>query len=210
MVSSTMKQSSTTRRSLLLGTILAVSTLAACRGETSQDPPFVPIRNMYDQPRYDMQSESEFFADGRTMRAPVDGTVSREAITDPRIARGRLEDESGYVLTIPSEVIEKAGGMPALVSRGQDRYGIYCAVCHGLSGHGDGVVVKRGMLPPPTYHQDRLRHAPDGQIYATIQNGKGNMPPYAAQLAVEDRWAIVAYVRALQLSQAPLAKEGNK
>jgi mono/diheme cytochrome c family protein len=190
--------------------VALVSLLAACRGETSQDPPIVPIRNMYDQPRYDMQSESEFFSDGRTMRPPVEGTISREAWTDPRIARGRLEDESGYVLTIPSEIVEKAGGMQPLTARGQDRYGIYCAPCHGLSGHGDGIVVKHGMLPPPTYHQDRLRHEPDGQLYATIQNGKGNMPPYAAQLTVEDRWAIVAYVRALQLSQAPLAKEGNK
>jgi len=136
------------------------------------------------------------------MRPPVEGTISREEDIDPGIARGRLEDETGYVLTIPEAVVERAGGMDRLITRGKDRYNIYCQPCHGLSGDGKGMVVRHGMLPPPTYHQDRLRHAPDGQIYATIENGKGNMPAYGAQVPVMDRWAIVSYLRALQISQA--------
>lgn len=189
--------------------------LCACRGEVTQETPYVGIRNMYDQPKYLMQQEGAFFEDGRAMRPPVEGTLSREEEIDPQIARGRLEDESGYVLTIPQAVVDRfgedpKGAMEKMTARGQDRYNIFCAPCHSLSGDGKGIIVRRGMLPPPTYHQDRLRHAPDGQIYATIQNGKGNMPAYAAQLPVTDRWAIVAYVRALQLSQAPLAQETPK
>lgn len=180
--------------------------LAGCRGEVSSDPPLVPIRNMYDQPRFDMQSETTMFEDGRTMRPPVEGTISREDEIDPRIARGRLEDESGYVLVIPDEVVTRGGGMQTLTERGRDRYAIYCAPCHSLTGDGKGMIIKRGMLPPPSYHQKRLREAPDGQIYATIENGKGNMPAYGPQIPIQDRWAIVAYVRALQVSQAPITQ----
>ncbi len=192
-------------RRLLMMFVIAGAT--GCRGEISTDPPLVPIRNMYDQPRFDMQSETTMFEDGRTMRPPVEGTISREDEIDPRIARGRLEDESGYVLTIPEEVVTRGGGLESLTARGQERYGIYCTPCHSLTGDGKGMIIRHGMLPPPTYHQDRLRHAPDGQIYATIENGKGNMPAYGPQIPIQDRWAIVLYVRALQISQAPLAQE---
>ena len=195
---------------LALALALTATAAAGCRGETTGDPPMVPIRNMYVQPRYDMQSESAFFEDGRTMRPAIEGTVAREDETDPGIARGRLDDESGYVLTIPAPVIERAGGVKALAERGHGRYDIYCAPCHGLTGDGKGMIVKRGLLPPPSYHGDRLRHIPDGQLYATIQNGKGNMPPYAPLVPTDDRWAIVAYVRALQLSQASLTQEPKK
>lgn len=187
--------------------LLVVAPTLGCRGEVSQDPPLTPIRNMYDQPRFNMQSETTLFDDGRTMRPAVEGTISREDEIDPQIARGRLEDESGYVLSIPDEVVTRTGGMQSLTTRGQDRYNIYCAPCHSLTGDGKGEIVKRGMLPPPTYHQERLRKAPDGQIYATIENGKGNMPAYGPQIPIMDRWAIVAYVRALQVSQAPIAQE---
>ena len=99
--------------------------------------------------------------------------------------------------------------MDALEKRGQDRYGIYCTPCHDKTGSGDGMVVRHGLVKPPTYHQDRLRHAPDGQIFATISNGIRNMPAYGPQIPVRDRWAVVSYVRALQISQAPLAAEVN-
>jgi mono/diheme cytochrome c family protein len=192
------------RTSFLFFVLLAVPS-AGCRGEVSSDPPLVPIRNMYDQPRFDMQSGTTMFEDGRTMRPAIEGTISREDEIDPRIARGRLEDESGYVLTIPDEVVTRGGGMGALTERGRDRYGIYCTPCHSLTGDGKGMIIKRGMLPPPSYHQKRLREAPDGQLYATIENGKGNMPAYGPQIPIQDRWAIVAYVRALQVSQAGVA-----
>ena len=187
--------------------MMALSTMA-CRGQTSKDAPVVGIRNMYDQPRYNIQSESEFFDDKRTMRPLVEGVVSREMTVDDRIGKGRLEDDSGYVLMIPSEVVAQAGGMENLVSRGQGRFTIFCAPCHDGTGSGNGMVKKRAVASgatafvPPSFHQDRLRKVPDGQLFATISNGKGNMPAYGPQIPVSDRWAIVSYVRALQLSQA--------
>lgn len=180
---------------------VTVAALAGCRGETSEDPPIVPIRNMYHQPKYEMQQAGAFFDDGRAMRPQVEDTISREMEIDPRIAHGRLDDDTGYVLTIPQEEIERHGGMDRMLARGQERYGIYCSMCHGLDGSGQGIVVKRGLVPPPTYHQDRIRHMPDGQIFATIENGVRNMPAYGPTVPTHDRWAIVAYVRALQLSQ---------
>jgi hypothetical protein len=195
---------------LFLGTLGGL--LSGCRGQTSKESPIVGIRNMYDQPKFDIQEEQEdkLFEDGRTMRPAVEGTVAREDETDQGVARGRLDDESGYVLRIPPAVLERHGGMEPLAQRGHQRYDIYCAPCHGLTGDGKGMIVKRGLLPPPTYHGDRLRHIPDGQLYATIENGKGNMPPYGPLVPIDDRWAIVAYVRALQISQAPLTQEPKK
>lgn len=207
---------------LLIGAV-ALSALAACRGQTSRDEPIVGIRNMYDQVKYEIQEESKFFPDHRTMRPLVDGVVSHDQETDPAIAHGRLEDESGYVLEIPKEVIARHGGMEAMLKRGQQRYGIYCTPCHDSTGSGEGMAKKRAVASgaaafvPPTFHQDRLRHIPDGQLFATISNGKSNMPPYAMQIAVDDRWAIVGYVRVLQMAQpklptqAPLAptSQGN-
>jgi mono/diheme cytochrome c family protein len=193
------------RASLLLTSVLALGALAGCRGQTSKDSPIVGIRGMYDQPRYDMQSKSAFFADRRTMRSPVEGTISREEIWDEEIGQGRLRDDSGYVLAVPAPVVEHVGGAQALIARGQERFTIYCTPCHDGTGSGHGMAVKHGMLAPPTFHQDRIRHMPDGQMYATISNGIRNMPAYGISIPVTDRWAIVAYVRALQLSQAPIA-----
>ncbi len=223
-----------------LALALGASCLLGCRGETSKEPPLVGIRNMYDQPKYDVQEESAFFADHRAMRPLVEGVVSTEEETEPGVAQGRLEDQSGYVLTIPSSVIasltmgamgasvptaaqvQSAGagspapsgggsgtatGIEALTVRGKARYGIYCTPCHGNTGNGNGIVKKRAVASgatafvPPTFHQDRIRHMPDGQLFATITNGKNNMPPYAMQIPVNDRWAIVAYVRALQIAE---------
>jgi len=184
---------------------MALGALAACRGQTSEDPPIVPIRNMYSQPKYMMQQAGDFFEDGRAMRPPVEGTIARETEIDPRIAHGRLDDDTGYVLTIPQEAIERNLGMEHMLARGQERFGIFCAPCHGLDGGGLGMVVKHGLIQPPSYHQDRLRHIPDGQLFATIENGIRNMPAYGPQIPTFDRWAIVAYVRALQISQQNVA-----
>ena len=181
--------------------------MLSCRGQTSREAPIVGIRNMYDQPRYDLQSESDFFPDHRTMRPLVEGVVAQETETDPAIASGRLEDESGYVLEIPKEVVQRMGGMESLAARGRARYNIYCAPCHDSTGNGNGAVKRHAQaagataFAPVSFHQDRLRHEPDGQLFATITNGKSNMPPYGMQIPVNDRWAIVAYVRALQVAQ---------
>jgi len=195
----------------LVGAVLSTSGLAAgCRGQTSSSPPILPLRNMFDQDRYDPQSEiksyddgSKLFADGRTMRLPVEHTVPRERIVDPEIGAGRLGDDTGYVLQIPQRVIEQAGGMESLVKRGHERYDIYCTPCHDGTGAGKGIVIERGQFnpAPPTFHQQRLQQMPDGQLFATISNGVRMMPAYAPQIPVQDRWAIVSYVRALQLSQ---------
>ena len=202
----------------LTTTLFAVftsSALLGCRGETSKDPPIVPIRNMYNQPKYEIQEESTYYSDHRSMRPPVEGAVAREADLDPETHLGRLPDDSGYVLTVPRQIIDGFGGMAQTLARGQDRYGIYCVPCHDATGSGHGAVVKHAVaagaaaFQPPTYHQDRLRHAPDGQIFATITNGIRNMPPYGYQIPERDRWAIITYVRALQVSQASVGPEQN-
>ena len=191
--------------------VLALGALTSCRGQTSRDAPVVGIRNMYDQPRYDVQEESAFFPDHRTMRPLVEGVVAHDQDVDPQTSQGRLDDDSGYVLEIPKSVIARAGGMPAFLERGKARYGVYCTPCHDSTGSGEGLVKRRAVASgaaafvPPTFHQDRIRHMPDGQLFATISNGKSNMPPYAMQIKVDDRWAIVGYVRALQVAQPKLA-----
>jgi mono/diheme cytochrome c family protein len=120
------------------------------------------------------------------------------------VARGQLREDAvfhtgragaAFVASVPVPVDE------ALLKRGRERYGIYCTPCHGQSGQGDGLVVQRGFRRPPTFHADRLRTQPDGYLYDVITNGFGTMPDYAAQVTPRDRWAIVAYLRALQISQ---------
>ncbi|HKU37451.1 MAG TPA: cytochrome c [Polyangiales bacterium] len=187
-------------RSVFTGFIL-LALAAGCRGETSKEPPIVPIRNMFHQQRYNPQARSAFFEDGRTMRKPVEHTFSREMIVDSEIANGEFPDGSGYVLTTPSAVITALGGPDAAVHRGQERFNIYCRPCHDAAGTGKGTVIKRGMTAPPSLHEERLRKAPDGQLFATISNGVRTMPAYAYSIPVHDRWAIVTYVRALELSQ---------
>jgi len=182
---------------------LALASGLGCRGQTSGEPPIVPLRNMFDQDRYNAQAYSDFFPDHRTMRTPVEGTVPREREIDPAIGDGRLVDDSGYVAEIPKAVVDGFGGMGGLLDRGQERYNIYCRPCHDGTGGGQGMVIKRSgwQPPPPSFHQDRIREMPDGQLFATITHGVRIMPPYGARIPVRDRWAIVGFVRALQLSQ---------
>jgi cytochrome c5 len=176
---------------------------AGCRGQTSSDPPIVPLRNMFNQDRYNAQAESQLFKDGRTMRTPPEGTVPREREIDPELGQGRLPDDSGYVEEVPSAIAQRFGGAQAMIERGLERYGIYCRPCHDGTGSGRGTVVQRAgwTPPPPSFHQDRIRQMPDGQLFATISHGVRTMPSYGANIPVNDRWAIVSYVRALQLSQ---------
>ncbi len=190
----------------------ALTAFVGCRGQTSKDSPIFGIRNMYDQPRVDDQEEFEYFEDKRGMRPTPEGAISRERTVDLTVASGRTEDNTGYVMAIPKAVVDQHGGMDKTLERGRERFGIYCTPCHDGTGSGQGMVKKRAVaggaaaFAPPTFHQDRIRHMPDGQLYATIANGKNNMPPYP-QIQVNDRWAIVAYVRALQLSQAKVPQE---
>lgn len=190
---------------LVVSLALATLALSACRGGTSQDAPLTIMQNMFNQPKYTSQSFSAFFEDTRTMRPPVEGTLAREMEINPAVAEGRTPDGLGFVDTVPAIVVQRQGGMEALLNRGQGRFNIYCAPCHDGTGAGKGLVIQRaqsGAFQPPTFHDDRVRKMSDGQLYQVIKYGYNNMPAYGQTLPVDDRWSIVAYVRALQLSQA--------
>lgn len=151
--------------------------------------------DMQDQPKYRPQRPSNFFADGRSERQPVEGTIARGQLNeDPAFYEGK--DAAGKDVDVFPIAVDKD-----LIVRGQDRYDIYCAPCHGRIGNGLGMIVRRGFKQPPSYHIDRLRNAPVGHYYDVISNGYGAMLNYAAQVQPRDRWAIVAYIRALQYSE---------
>ena len=166
---------------------LCALSFAGCNNTLRQD--------MANQPRQNPLSPSDFFADGRSERPAVENTV----------VRGSIQDDS---LFVPKE--SNAFPLPLsveLLERGQQRYGIYCTPCHGIQGDGMGMVAMRGMKHPPSYHQDRLRQVPNGYLYDVVTNGFGAMYGYSAQIPPRDRWAIVAYLRALQLSRnAPVGQ----
>jgi mono/diheme cytochrome c family protein len=148
---------------------------------------------MQDQPKYTPLRASTFFADGLSARYPVPGTVARGQLKeDSLLHTGKVGGEDATML--PFAVDEK------IMARGQERYDIFCTPCHASTGAGDGMVVLRGYRRPPSLYIDRLRRAPVGHFFDVITNGFGAMPEYAAQIGPEDRWAIVAYIRALQLS----------
>jgi len=189
------------RTLLTVGLLLGALLLAGCRGMTSDRRPIHPNPNMDWQPKYQAQEKNLLFEDQAAMRKPVSGTVARGLLKeDPIYYTGRTE-AGEYVERLPIETSR------AVLERGQDRYDIYCTVCHGKSGDGNGIIMVGnggqgyGYTPAPSYHVDRLRDVGDGYIYDVIANGVRNMPGYAQQIPVQDRWAIVAYIRALQLSQ---------
>lgn len=175
--------------------VLAVILSACYRGRPSEKPPIHLNPNMDNQPKYRAQAASKFFEDGSTMRMPIPGTVARGGLyADGPYYFGKDED-GNYTKTIPINVTMK------MLKRGQERYNIYCSPCHGRTGEGRGIVVQRGYLPPPNFHQDYIRAYPVGQIYDVINRGVRNMPAYGPMIPVEDRWAIVAYFKALLRSQ---------
>ncbi len=175
--------------------------------------------DMQDQPRYKAYKKSDFFADKRASRDPIDGTVARGQLHDNKaFYTGKIDnpnlsapvqtttDPSGNTLvsSFPNDIDEfPVPVTKELIDRGQERFNIYCIVCHGPVGNGDGMVVRRGFPKPPTYHDDRLRNAPVGHFFDVITNGWGKMNSYAFQVQPADRWAIVAYIRALQVTQNP-------
>lgn len=150
--------------------------------------------DMRDQPRYETLEASDFFANGQSARPLVKGTVARGSMSDDTVF---LTGKSGgdFVAQMPIEIDA------ALLARGQERFNIFCAPCHARTGNGDGMIVQRGFRQPPSYHSERLRTAPDGHFFDVMTHGFGAMPRYSAQIEPHDRWAIVAYIRALQLSQ---------
>jgi mono/diheme cytochrome c family protein len=179
-------------------------------------------QDMHDQPKYKPLDKSAFFADGRASRSLPEGTVARNQLRDDaplytgKIGQGQQAGETdasqgvaatpsqnasltaqyeGFVNTFPFPIDQRA------LDRGQQRYNIYCSVCHGRTGDGLGMIVRRGYRQPPSYHDDRLRQAPAGYFFDVITNGFGAMPDYSAQIPPDDRWRIIAYIRALQLSR---------
>ncbi len=159
------------------------------------------MHNMYQQARLDPGEASPLFADGRADRPPPPGSVPMAAGVLAMTSSGRKGGElpaqwqAAAAATSPPPVTQ------ALLARGQQRYEIYCLPCHSPLGDGDGPIVRRGFPQPPSYHEQRLRDAPDRHFYDVISDGYGIMHSYADRVAPQDRWAIVAYIRALQLSQ---------
>jgi len=167
----------------LMGTALCALTVAGCENALRQD--------MATQPKNRPLSPSDFFADGRSERPLIENTVARGAIDEDVYSVSK--DFAGFPPGV--KVDEK------LLLRGQDRYKIFCTPCHGLQGNGEGMIAMRGMKHPPSFHIDRLRQAPNGYFYDVITNGFGAMYSYSERVPPTDRWAIIAYVRALQLSR---------
>ncbi|MFV0387358.1 MAG: c-type cytochrome [Pyrinomonadaceae bacterium] len=184
--------------------------------------------DMQDQPRLKAYRESDFFADGKGMRDLPEGTVARGHLYANKALYTGKKENAGEAPAAPVQTTTDASGntlvssfpndveeipIPVtkeLIDRGQNRFNVYCIVCHGAVGKGDGMVVRRGFPQPPTYHDDRLRNAPVGHFFDVITNGWGRMSSYAPQISVDDRWAIVAYIRALQLSQNPSGNASAK
>jgi hypothetical protein len=153
-------------------------------------------QDMHVQPRYNPYDPADFFEDGQSARLPVEGTVPRG---DLKLGPNELL-YTGKVNGQPSESFP----FPVtreILDRGRERFNIYCSPCHGFSGDGDGMIVQRGFRRPPSLHEDRLRTAPAGHIFDVITNGQGVMYPYGYRVAPRDRWAIIYYIRALQLSR---------
>ena len=171
-------------RGRLLGILIGVlASLTACH------------QDMFDQSRTKPLSESRFFADGRSARPALEDTVARGALhSDSMLETGKVSgsDTTIFPLPVTREVLD----------RGQERFDIFCSPCHGRTGEGNGMIVQRGFKPPPSFHIDRLRQAPVGHYFDVITNGFGTMYSYSSRISAEDRWAVIAYVRALQLSRS--------
>lgn len=162
---------------------------------------------MHNQPRFIPLRSSEFYSDRRSARYPVAGTIPQ--LEDKSVDHEQLDPNSYYLTGKHGNVYGNELPLPStdpadrarVLARGQQRFNIYCTPCHSMVGDGDGMVVQRGYKRPPSFHVQRLRNAPLGWFYDVISNGFGGMPDYAAQVKPADRWAIAAYIRALQLSQ---------
>jgi len=197
--------------------VIAVLAIAGFRGDRSAKAPIEIFPDMVRQPKYDPQHVSTFFADGRAARPVVPGTVPQGyvqpglfSINNGNNAR-HLNGPAGFTNSLDYVNTGRIGEVwgdgipldlaPALLERGRERFNINCAVCHGAIGDGKGIISQYGLNGIANLQESRIRTMPDGEIYNTITHGKGNMGAYGSNVTVEDRWAIVAYVRSLQRSQ---------
>lgn len=168
-------------RASVLAIVVSVA-LAGCR------------QDMHDAPSYDPMQESTFFTDGRASRTFVANTIARGHLReDEHLFTGRINGElaTEFPMPVTAEVM----------ARGEERFNVFCSPCHGRTGEGNGMIVQRGFRQPPSYHEDRLIEAPHGHFFDVMTNGFGAMQDYSAQVPVADRWAIAAYIRALQYSR---------
>jgi hypothetical protein len=176
------------RTSILLVCGAAIALLGGCRQDMHNQPKYIPLR------------ASEFFPDGRGSRLPVEHAVARgHANEDEYFYTGKRNGQLGNDL--PEGLLHEGFGMKELLARGQERYNIYCTPCHSRKGDGNGMIVQRGLKHPPSFHEPRLKQSPLAYFYDVDTNGFGAMLNYKAQINTADRWAIAAYIRALQLSQ---------
>ena len=182
---------------LVVFALLIIFTSGCFQGQPSSKEPIHLNPNMDKQEKYRTQAESNFFENGSTMRPIVEGTVARGQLKDDTEFHFGKDTNDNFISGFPKQIVLNI----ELLNRGQERYNIYCSPCHGQIGNGRGIVVERGMLPPPSFHTDSIRVYPNGRIFDVITNGVRNMQPYKYQIPAKDRWAIIAYVRALQRSQ---------
>ena len=174
--------------------VIAAFSIAGFRGSNSSKPPLEVFPDMDRQFKYKPQAESAFFTDGRADRPPVPGTVSLGSFHEnDYFVTGKADGEfgRGFPISVDFDTMK----------HGREKFTIFCAVCHGASGDGNGITKKYGMVATPSFHNDRFRNMPEGEIFNTITNGKNNMGPYGAKLRPSERWAVIAYVRALQRAQ---------
>jgi len=177
---------------LLLMTVVVVG-LAGRRGTLSRKPPLEVFPDMKRQAKLRPQKPYPFFADQTTSRLPVPGTIARGTpYEDIPLNTGRIPGTTNWVETIPRPVTAE------LLARGRERYTVYCSPCHSAAGDGNGIITKYGMLRAGNYHDPRIVRLSDGEIFNTITQGKNQMASYASQVSLDDRWAIIAYIRVLQ------------
>jgi mono/diheme cytochrome c family protein len=190
--------------------LIAVVSVAGLRGSISRKPPLYVFPDMDRQPKLRPQEPNTFFPDGRSSRQPVPGTIARShpyelPVTDPKLEAfpfedapantGRIAGTTNFVENGPFQITAQ------FMARGQQRYQIYCSPCHGPLADGNGITKKLGMAVVANLHDQRIVAMPDGEIFSVITHGKNLMGSYASQIAVEDRWAVIAYLRALQISR---------
>jgi mono/diheme cytochrome c family protein len=202
----------------ILGTWIPLAMIYEARTTKSRAPRVHFFLDMDKQPKFGPQAAHPWFLDGRAMRLPVSGTIARGRLThDQPYSLGYLTSDgtpqgtvTEFVKSLPSQLAEEG---ESLIARGKQRYGIYCALCHGATGAGDGPVNQRALelketkwVPATNLMTQMIRDRADGQLFQAITDGVRNMPSYGAQISPRDRWAIVAYVRQMQATQ-PVAKE---
>jgi mono/diheme cytochrome c family protein len=178
---------------IVLLVVVGVVSLAGFRGQVSRRPPLEIFPDMKRQPRLRPQKPNPFFSDARSSRLPVPGTIARGApFENTPVNTGCVTGTTNWVETNPLPVTAE------LLARGQERFTIYCSRCHSAAGDGTGIITKYGLLRAGNFHDPRLIRMADGELFHTVTAGKNQMPAYAPQVTVTDRWAVIAYVRALE------------